>query len=125
MHGHVEDEGPEDGEAPGVGDGVEVLGFRVDGGDGPVEGWEGRGGVVAGCGAAGVEVEMEVRGVAGVAGGAGGVSGWVGLMGFVGMGDGGGGCGGCLPHCATLLWLVLGGSVSWVMVWEMISRGEW
>ena len=56
MHGEIEDECPEDGEAPGVRDGVEVLRFRVDGRDGPVQGWERWGCIVDGCGAAVMEM---------------------------------------------------------------------
>ena len=58
MHGEIEDECPENGEAPGVRDGVEVLRLRVHGGDGPVKGWERWGCIVNGCGAAVVLVVM-------------------------------------------------------------------
>lgn len=58
MHGEIEDECPENGKAPGVRDGVEVLCFRVDGWDGPIQGRERWGRVVDGCGAAVLEMMM-------------------------------------------------------------------
>ena len=55
MHGLEDDDGPEEGEAPDVVDVVEVSGLReLLGPDEPVEGGEGRGGVVCRDGGGGV-----------------------------------------------------------------------